>query len=82
MDSQEQLELVSVDKEVAEERAEAAELELEEVKEQMAHMEVELQVLREGGGVYIPISLSSTMNLFLTLNASLLRRGRWKGKRN
>ncbi|KAJ3484582.1 hypothetical protein NLI96_g5543 [Meripilus lineatus] len=50
LDSQDQLELVSVDKEVAEERAESAELELEEVKEQMAHMEVELQVLREGGG--------------------------------
>lgn len=53
LDAQEQLELVSVDKEVAEERAEAAEAELDEIKERIANMEVELQVLREGGGVYL-----------------------------
>ena len=39
-----------MDKEMAEERAEAAEAELEEVKERLAIVEVELQVVREGGG--------------------------------
>lgn len=58
LDTQEQLELVSVDKEVAEERAESAEAELEEIKERLANMEVELQVLREGGGVYLYLRFS------------------------
>lgn len=48
-DSQEQLEMVMLDKEVAEERAEMAEAELEEVKEKLAVAEVEMSVVREGG---------------------------------
>lgn len=42
-----------LDKEVAEERAEIAEAELEEVKERLAVLEVEIGVLREGGGMYL-----------------------------
>ena len=47
---QDQLEMVMLDKEMAEERAEVAESELEEVKEKLAVVEVELEVLRNGGG--------------------------------
>jgi len=46
--AQEQLEMVMLDKEVAEERAELAEAELEDVKERLAILEVEVEVLREG----------------------------------
>lgn len=42
--------MAMLDKEVAEERAELAEQELEEVKEHLARVEVELGVLKEGGG--------------------------------
>ncbi|KAH7911588.1 dynein associated protein-domain-containing protein [Hygrophoropsis aurantiaca] len=49
IDSQEQLEMAMLDKEVAEERAELAEAELEEVKERLAQVEVELGVVKEGG---------------------------------
>lgn len=52
VDSQEQLEMVMLDKEMAEERAEAAEAELEELKERLAVVEVELQVVRDGGGKF------------------------------
>lgn len=41
--------MAMLDKEVAEERAEAAEAELEEVTERLAIVEVELGVLKEGG---------------------------------
>lgn len=47
---QDQLEMAMLDKEVAEERAEVAEGELEEVKEKLAVVEVELEVLKNGGG--------------------------------
>jgi dynactin 1 len=57
LDAQEQLEMVTLDKEVAEERAETAELELEETKEQLAIVEVELQVMKEGGGEHGPVFL-------------------------
>lgn len=50
VEAQEQLEMATLDKEVAEERAEDAESQLEEAKERLAVVEVELQVLREGGG--------------------------------
>ncbi|KAJ6604970.1 dynein associated protein-domain-containing protein [Mycena sp. CBHHK59/15] len=49
LDSQEQLEMAMLDKEVAEERAEGAEAELEDVTERLAIVEVELGVLKEGG---------------------------------
>ncbi|KAI0829040.1 dynactin [Trametes gibbosa] len=48
VDTQEQLEMAMLDKEMAEERAEVAEADLEEVREKLAVVEVELQVLREG----------------------------------
>jgi len=40
-----------LDKEVAEERAELAESELEDLKEKLATAEVELDVLKEGGSI-------------------------------
>lgn len=48
IDAQEQLEMVLLDKEVAEERAELAETELEDVKEKLAILEVEMDVMKEG----------------------------------
>jgi dynactin 1 len=48
LDTLEQLEMTMLDKEVAEERAEAAEAELEETKEKLAVLEVELEVIKEG----------------------------------
>ena len=48
VDSQEQLEMAMLDKEVAEERAEIAENELEDLKERLAIAEVELEVMKEG----------------------------------
>ncbi|KAI0305043.1 dynein associated protein-domain-containing protein [Russula brevipes] len=48
LDSLEQLEMTMLDREVAEERAEAAESELEELKEKLAVAEVELEVIKEG----------------------------------
>ena len=48
-DSQEQLEMAMLDKEVAEERAELAESELEEFKEKLAILDVEINVLKQGG---------------------------------
>lgn len=53
LDSQEQLEMAMLDKEVAEERAEIAEAELEEVKEKLAILEVEMEVMKEDGGEFI-----------------------------
>ncbi len=49
LDTQEQLEMAMLDKEMAEERAEVAEADLEEFSEKLAIMEVELEHLREGG---------------------------------
>lgn len=48
-DLQDQLEMAMLDKEMAEERAEVAETELEEVKEKLAVLQVEVEVLRNGG---------------------------------
>jgi hypothetical protein len=50
VDLQDQLEMAMLDKEMAEERAEVAEGELEEVKEKLAVIEVEVEVLRNGSG--------------------------------
>lgn len=49
-ESSEQLEMSMLDKEVAEERAEAAEQLLDDMKEKLAVAQVELGVLRESGG--------------------------------
>jgi len=59
IDSQEQLEMVMLDKEVAEERAELAEAELEDLKERLAILEVEVDVLKAG------MSFHSHKKLFL-----------------
>ncbi|KAH9043663.1 dynein associated protein-domain-containing protein [Lactarius pseudohatsudake] len=48
LDALEQLEMSMLDKEVAEERAEVAEGEIEELKEKLAVVEVELEVIKEG----------------------------------
>ena len=48
LDTLEQLEMAMLDKEVAEERGETAESELEELKEKLAVVEVELEVLKGG----------------------------------
>jgi dynactin 1 len=50
VDLQDQLEMAMLVKEMAEERAEVAEGELEEVKEKLSVIEVEVEVLRSGGG--------------------------------
>jgi dynactin 1 len=50
LETNEQLEMTLLDKEVAEERAEAAESELETLKERLAVMEVELNVLKRPEG--------------------------------
>ncbi|KAG7100040.1 hypothetical protein E1B28_001826 [Marasmius oreades] len=47
LDTQEQLEMAMLDKEVAEEKAEIAEAEVEDLKEKLAIVEVELEVLKE-----------------------------------
>lgn len=49
VDTQEQLEMAMLDKEMAEERAEVAEADLEEAREKLAILEVETEHLREGG---------------------------------
>ncbi|KAF9478081.1 dynactin [Pholiota conissans] len=51
IDAQEQLEMVMLDKEVAEERAELAESELEDAKEKLAILEVEMDVMKEEGNI-------------------------------
>ncbi|KAF8481025.1 dynein associated protein-domain-containing protein [Russula ochroleuca] len=51
LDSLEQLEMAMLDREVAEERAEATQSELEELKEKLAVVEVELEVIKEGASV-------------------------------
>ncbi len=48
LDTLEQLEMAMLDREVAEERAEATQSELEELKEKLAVVEVELEVIKEG----------------------------------
>lgn len=50
IDVQEQLEMAMLDKEVAEERAEGAEQELESLQDMVSSLEVEIESLREGGG--------------------------------
>ena len=65
IDAQEQLEMVMLDKEVAEERAELAETELEDVKERVAILEVENDVLKEGS-VEIFLFLWSNTDLWAT----------------
>ena len=43
--------MAMLDKEMAEERAEVAEADLEEMTEKLAILEVELEHLKEGGGM-------------------------------
>jgi len=64
LDSQEQLEMVMLDREVAEERAEAAESEVEELKEKLAVVEVEIEVLREGACEWAIVCSGRETDLF------------------
>lgn len=57
LDGQEQLEMAMLDKEMADERAELAEAELEECKERLARVEVELEFLKTGTGAGMCLSL-------------------------
>ena len=66
-ESQEQLELCMLDKEVAEERAEAAEMELSELQEKLANMEVELEAYHEGGANFDPDSPAKSGLAFVQL---------------
>ena len=52
LDTLEQLEMAMLDREVAEERAETAQSELEELKKKLAVVEVELEVIKEGACEY------------------------------
>jgi len=70
-DAQEQLELMMLDKEVAEERAELAESELEDIKERLAILEVENDVLK--AGMYQDNTLTDILICFRKLCAC----GRW-----
>jgi hypothetical protein len=58
--------MVMLDKEVAEERAELAEAELEDVKEKLAILEVEVDVLKEGA--FFPLHFRALNLIFLFLN--------------
>ena len=66
IDAQEQLEMVMLDKEVAEERAEMAEAELEEVKEKLAIATVENNVLKgdTSESFYCPFFLATQFQRF------------------
>jgi dynactin 1 len=64
-DTQEQLEMAMLDKEVAEERADLAEGELEKVREKLAVVEVELGVLKDGGGTYRYLTLGPWFSRWL-----------------
>ncbi len=63
LDGQEQLEMVMLDKEMAEERAETAELEVEELKEKLAVLQVEMGVLKGGEGASCFFTLVSSLNV-------------------
>ena len=64
LDALEQLEMVMLDKEVAEERAEAAESELEELKEKLAVVEVELEVIKQGACKYATVLRNQATDSF------------------
>lgn len=70
IDAQEQLEIVMLDKEVAEEKVELAASELEDLKEKLASIEVELCVLKEGEPFYF---LGVTCVLMITQKEKLLK---------
>ena len=79
LDSQEQLEMAMLDKEVAEERAEIAEADLEDLKEKLAIAEVELGVLQNGGWC-TPGKLKYSNRNFQAAHRKVrhLRRIRWR----
>jgi dynactin 1 len=55
-DANDQLEMAALDREVAEERAEAAEAELEKLNDKVQELELEVAILKEENGKLIGIS--------------------------
>lgn len=55
-DANDQLEMAALDREVAEERAEAAEAELEKLNDKVQELELEVAILKEENGELIGIS--------------------------
>ena len=56
--------MAMLDKEVAEEKAEIAETELEELKEKLAIAEVEMEVLKDGRGIFYFIISASVIKSY------------------
>jgi dynactin 1 len=54
-DANDQLEMAALDREVAEERAEAAEAELEKLSDKVQELELEVAILKEENGKLIGI---------------------------
>lgn len=54
-DANDQLEMAALDREVAEERAEAAEAELEKLNDKVQELELEVAILKEENGKLIGI---------------------------
>jgi len=52
-DANDQLEMAALDREVAEERAEAAEAELEKLNDKVQELELEVAILKEENGMWV-----------------------------
>jgi dynactin 1 len=52
LEAMENLEMATLDREVAEEKAEASEIELEKLNEKIAELEMEMAVLKEENGLF------------------------------
>ena len=52
-DANDQLEMAALDREVAEERAEAAEAELEKLNDKVQELELEVAILKEENGEWV-----------------------------
>ncbi|KAF7307576.1 CAP-Gly domain-containing protein [Mycena indigotica] len=73
LDAQEQLEMMILDKETAEERAEAAEAEVENLKEQLAIVQVELNVLKEANSASASIGVDDILHRQLDKEKNILK---------
>ncbi|PIA17401.1 hypothetical protein COEREDRAFT_7367 [Coemansia reversa NRRL 1564] len=72
-DSQEMMEMLSVDKEMAEERAETLAQETEALREQLAEANTDLDVLREGGAPGEPMEAAQLQRQNERLKEALVR---------
>jgi hypothetical protein len=68
--------MAMLDKEVAEEKAEIAQTELDEVTEKLAIVEVELEIFKEGGVLILNFALNRCNNRWVSFRAR-----RWRGRR-